>query len=190
MLGNWAKHKNGTISRMWNDAHNGYGNRDCTTFSLLSSDTMDLPEKWPRTFSKPVSPAIFYPSLWCIDRRPRKVSAPFPPPSSDSPPPFCPLAFSRRQILKSIEFPVGQTTKLPPNNPVVAFSTLCNGDVKYILSCNFLCFIRDKVKCGYIKRFFILKIYNAFTEMEKITSRQCQIKFKRDLKMFYQFQLI
>lgn len=31
---------------------------------------------------------------------------------------FCPFAFSRRQILKSIEFPVGQTTKLPPNNPM------------------------------------------------------------------------
>lgn len=117
MLGNWAKHKNGTISRMWNDAHNGYGDRDCTAFSLLSSDTMDLCRKnGPHIFEAVLARHLLPFSLWCIDRRPRKVSAPFPPPSSDSPP-FCPLAFSRRQILKSIEFPVGQTTKLPPNNP-------------------------------------------------------------------------
>lgn len=70
-----------------------------------------------------------------IDRRPRKVSALFPPPvlstfpsspSATATPPFCPLAFSRRQILKSIEFPVGQTAKLPPNNSVVGFSTSCS----------------------------------------------------------------
>lgn len=122
--------------------------------------------KMAHTFSKPYSSAIFYPSLWCIDRRPRKVSALFPPSSSDSPP-FCPLAFSRRQILKSIEFPVGQTTKLPPNNPVVGFSTLCNVDVKYTLSYNFLRFTRDKVKCDYNKHFFIFKIYNALFRWKK-----------------------
>lgn len=141
--------------------------------------------KMARTFSKPFSPAIFYPSL-CIDRHPRKVSTLFPPPSSDSPP-FCPLAFSRRQILKSIEFPVGQTAKLPPNNPVVGFSTLCNVDVKYILSYNFVRFTRDKVKCNYNKCFFICKIFNPLFRWKKITLWQCQIKFRRDLKMFCQF---
>jgi hypothetical protein len=46
--------------------------------------------KMARTFSKPLSPAIFHLSLrWCIDRRPRKVSALFPP----SVPPLGRLSF-------------------------------------------------------------------------------------------------
>lgn len=58
-------------------------------------------------------------------------------------PPFCPLAFSRRQILKSIEFPVGQTAKLPPNNSVVSFSTSCSVDAKYSRVA-VPCFIHEK----------------------------------------------
>jgi len=141
--GNQAERKNGTISRARNGAHNGERNdrdRHCVASSLLSSDTTcPCRKNGPCAFSEPPPPARcpFRSSPWCIDRRPRKVSASLPQPRarvSPSPsvsPPFCPRAFSRRQILKSIEFPVGQTAKLPPNNPVVGFPTLRNVDAKY-----------------------------------------------------------
>lgn len=74
------------------------------------------------TFSKPHSRPPSSAPLYGVHRSspsekfPLFSRHPYLPPSSS--PPFCPLAFSRRQILKSIEFPVGQTAKLPPNNPM------------------------------------------------------------------------
>jgi hypothetical protein len=139
--GDQAERKNGTISRARNGAHNGEQNdrdRHCVASSLLSSDmTCPCRKNGPCAFSEPPLPAVPSVPRRCIDRRPRKVSAPLPQPraraspSRSVSPPFCPRAFSRRQILKSIEFPVGQTAKLPPNNPVVGFPTLRNVDAKY-----------------------------------------------------------
>lgn len=89
-------------------------------------------------------------------------------PPSDSPP-FCPLAFSRRQILKSIEFPVGQTTKLPPNNPRGwFFNTLQRRREIHTLSYNFVrVLLVTNSNVIIINAFLYFKIYIALFRWKK-----------------------
>lgn len=149
---------------MRNDEYNGYGDRDCAAILIIVVGHDGLvPEKWPAHFRSRTRPPSSTPLYGASIVALGKFSALFPPPSSDSPP-FCPLAFSRRQILKSIEFPVGQTTKLPPNNPVVGFSTLCNVDVKYILPYNFYVLLVTESNVIIINTFLYLRFIMRYSD--------------------------
>lgn len=136
-----------------------------------------VPGKMARTFLK-LLPARHLPFLYTVHRSsPSESFRSFPAIHTPAPPPPLPpvclfsflpvLAFSRRQILKSIEFPVGQTAKLPPNNlPWLVFQRSVES-MRNTLRVVVACFIHKNVKCSSNKCLAVFSIYIAFFAPKK-----------------------
>lgn len=124
------------------------------------------------------TPARHLPFLYTVHRSsPSESFRSFPAIHTPAPPPPLPpvclfsflpvLAFSRRQILKSIEFPVGQTAKLPPNNlPWLVFQRSVES-MRNTLRVVVACFIHKNVKCSSNKCLAVFSIYIAFFASKK-----------------------